>query len=180
MQRMLTRLVFAGVLAVAALAAGITQEASAEQLPQMKLTEAQVEGFIAAQKGLMALSEKLQAEGEPAPEDEAALEAKIQKDFDAVAQKHGFADFKELDDVSANISLIITSLDPETGEYVDPIEDLKKELAEVKADPKLEEAEKAQLIEELEDALKHTPSLKFEENIALVAKYRERIENALE
>lgn len=147
--------------------------AVAQDIKQMKLADKQVEGFIAAQKDLAAISSKLQAAGDkPDP----ALQAELEK----IAKKHGFSSFAELDDVAANISIVMAGLDPQTGEYTDPLEALKKELDEVKSDASIPDADKQQLVEELTDAIKTTPPLEHKENIEVVKKHREEIEKAMQ
>ena len=149
------------------------QEAPEDGLKQIKLTEAQVKGFIAAQPELTVILPKLQATGdEPAP----ALEAEL----DGLAKKHGFSDFSELDDVAANISIVMAGIDAQTGEFTEPVEAFKKELADVKADNSLPEADKKQLVEELTEAVKTTPILKHRENVELVKAHREELQKALE
>lgn len=147
--------------------------AVAQDIKQMKLTDKQVQGFVDAQKDLAAISSKLQAAGDkPDP----ALQAELEK----IAKKHGFASFAELDDVAANISIVMAGLDPQTGDYTDPLEALKKELDEVKSDTSIPDADKKQLVEELTDAIKTTPPLEHKENIDVVKKHREEIEKAMQ
>jgi len=165
-------LVGPGVLAQVA-AQESAQEPPEGGLNQIKLTEAQVKGYIAAQPELTVILPKLRATGdEPAP----ALEAEL----DGIAKKHGFADFSELDDVAANISIVMAGLDAETGEFTEPVEAFKKELAEVEADTSIPEADKKQLVEELTEAVKTTPILKHRENVELVKAHREALVKALE
>lgn len=160
-------------LVVCLFAAG-PSPASAEDFKQMQLTEEHIKGFISSQKELAEFAEKIQSA------DTAKAEEELQKELDDMAVKYGFKDFDELDDVSGNISIVMAGLDAETGDYVDPITSLKEEIEDVKADNSLEAKEKEQLLEELEEAQKTTPPLQFEENIALVSKYRAEIEKALE
>ena len=147
--------------------------ARAQDINQIKLTEKQVQGFIAAQKDLTGIANELQAAGDKP-------DAKLQAKLEEIAKKQGFANFNELDDVKDNISLVMDGLDPQSGEFSDPIEMLKKEIAEVKADASIPEKDKNQKLEELAEALKSTPPLKYAENIALIKKHREAIEKALQ
>jgi hypothetical protein len=176
--------VFAVGLAIGVSALGpgvLAQEAAQESgqqpaqdgINQIKLTEAQVKSFIAAQPDLVDVLPKLQkADDDP----DAALEA----EFDGIAKKHGFANFAELDDVAANISLVMSGLDTESGQFTDPVEALKKELEEVKADSSIPDGDKKQLVDELSEAIKTTPSLQHPENVDLVKAHRAEIEKALE
>ncbi len=167
-------------LAVAAvLSAGIllggaaVSGAMAEEMRQLKLTDAQITGFVASQKDLAGFADKLQAAGDQ-------LDPKLQGELDGIAKKHGFKDFAELDDVAANISIVMAGIDPQSGEYVDPVTSLKQELDDVKKDETIAADEKKQLIDELEEAIRSTPTLDNKDNIALVIKHREAIEKALE
>jgi hypothetical protein len=165
----------AGLSAVApdVLAQESAQKAPEDGLNQIMLTEAQVKGFIAAQPDLVDVLPKLQKSGDgPDP----ALEAEL----DGIARKHGFTGFFELDDVAANISIVMAGLDAETGEFTEPVEAFKKELEDVKADTSIPEADKKQLIKELTEAVNSTPMLKYRENVELVKAHREELVKALE
>jgi hypothetical protein len=153
--------------------ASISVVAQAQDIKQIKLTEKQVVGFVAAQKDLSALAPKIQAAGEKP-------DAALQTELEGIAKKHGFGGFSELDDVAANISIVMAGLDPQTGNFTDPIEALKKELDDVKADATIPEADKKQLVGELEEAIKTTPSLQNKENIELVKSHRADIEKSLQ
>lgn len=147
--------------------------ALAQDVKQIPLTDKQIEGFIASQKDLAAIAGKIQAAGDkPDPA--------LQKELDGIAQKHGFATFTELDDVAANISIVMAGLDPQTGNFVDPLEALKKELDDVKADASIPDADKKQLTDELNEAIKTTPPLEHRGNIEIVKKHRAEIEKALQ
>lgn len=149
------------------------QSETDEGIHQIKLTEAQVQGYIAAQPDMAAILPKLQkADDEP--------DSKMQAELDAIAKKHGFADFKELNDVATNISIVMAGFDSETGEFIEPVEALKKELEDIKGDTSIPEAEKKQLVEELSEAIKTTPVLQHRENVDLVKAHRQEIEKALE
>ena len=150
-----------------------TQGAPEDGIKQIKLTETQVKSFISAQPDLAGIAPKLQKAGD---EPDAALEAEL----DGIAKKHGFSGFNELDDVAANISIVMAGIDAETGQFTDPVEALKMELEEVKTDPSIPDDDKTQLIEELSDAIKTTPALEHLENVDLVKAHREDLEKALE
>jgi hypothetical protein len=169
--KLMRSLALAAVLALGVSASGPC--AVAQDVKQIKLTDAQVVGFIASQKDLVALSSKIQAAGD---KPDAALQAELE----AVAKKHGFASFSELDDVAANISIVMAGLDQTTGTFTDPIEALKKELEDVKADATIPEADKKQLVDELSEAIKTTPTLANKENIEIVKARRVEIEKSLQ
>ena len=147
--------------------------AAAQEVKQIKLSDAQVQSFIKAQVDLAAIASKIQAAGEkPDP----ALQAELE----TIAKQHGFADFAELDDVAANISIVMAGLDSTSGNFVDPVEALQKELEDVKKDESIPEADKKQLESELAEAIKTTPPLQHKENIDIVKTHRAEIEKALQ
>ena len=152
---------------------GVLAQDAAGDIRQFKLTSEQIKGLVAAQPDLAGLAERL----EKLPDD---TEVSVQKELNGIATKHGFKDFTELDDVSANVQIVLDGIDPETGDYADPLIDLKEELAEVRADKKLPADEKKALIEELEEAVNSIPPLKFPENVELVKSHHKLIQNALD
>jgi hypothetical protein len=147
--------------------------AATQDVKQIKLSEAQVKNFVKAQADLSAISAKLQAAGEKA-------DPELQKELEGIATKHGFSNFTELDDVAANISIVMSGLDQQSGNFTDPVEALQKELDDVKKDESIPEADKKQLVDELTEAIKTTPPVQFKENIELVKSNRADIEKALQ
>ncbi|MEQ1651899.1 MAG: hypothetical protein ABL897_05370 [Hyphomicrobium sp.] len=159
-------------LVIAALWLGLAG-AGAQEVKQIKLTDAQVTNFIKAQGDLASIASKIQAAGEkPDPA--------LQTELEGIAKKHGFADFAELDDVAANISIVMAGLDTQTGNFTDPVEALQKELEDVKKDESIPEADQKQLVDELTEAIKTTPPLQNKENIDVVKTHRADIEKALQ
>jgi hypothetical protein len=59
---------------------------------------------------------------------------KVEAQAEAVAKKNGFASLAEYDDVSMNISMIMSGIDPQTKKFTEPPEQIKKEIAALKAD----------------------------------------------
>lgn len=146
---------------------------SQDDVKQIKLTDEQVTHFIAAQSDLASIASKIQSAGDkPDP----ALQAELE----SIATKHGFTNFAELDDVAANISIVMAGLDTTTGNFVDPVDALKKERDDVQKDASIPEADKKQLLDELNEAISTTPNLKFKENVDLVKAHRAEIEKALQ
>jgi hypothetical protein len=137
---------------------------------QIKLTEKQVLGFIAAQKDMAPIMEKVQG----ATSDH--IDPKLQAQLEAVAKKNGFKDMAEYDDVAANISMVMAGIDPQTKAFTDPQVAIKKEIADVTADKSMPEQEKKQLLEELNEALKSAEPIQFPSNIELVKKYYDKID----
>lgn len=144
-----------------------------QDVKQIALTEAQVQNFVKAQADLAGIASKIQAAGE---KQDPALQAELE----GIAKKHGFASFAELDDVAANISIVMAGLDSQTGNFVDPVEALQKELEDVKKDESIPDADKKQLVEELNEAIKTTPPLQNKGNVDVVKAHRAEIEKALQ
>ncbi len=140
---------------------------------QIKLTEKQIEGFIAAQKDMGPILEKIQG----AASDQ--LPANIQADLETAAKKHGFKDFAEYDEVVGNITMVMAGIDPKTKAFTEPSVAIKKEIADVTADKSIPAADKKQMLEELNEALKSVQPIQFPGNIELVKKYYDKIDAAL-
>jgi hypothetical protein len=147
--------------------------APAQDVKQIKLTEDQVTHFISAQTDLASIASKIQAAGEkPDPV--------LQAELEGIAKKHGFSNFAELDDVAANISIVMAGLDTTSGNFVDPVDALRKERDDVQKDASVPDADKKQLIEELTEAINTTPQLQYKENVDIVKAHRAEIEKALQ
>ena len=141
------------------------------QIKQIKLTEKQVEGFIAAQKDMTAITEKMQGgvADKPDPKTQSALES--------AAKKYGFKDF---DDVGANIAMIMSGIDPQTKEFSEPQAAIKKEIEEITADKSLTAADKKQALDDLNAALKSAAPVQHASNIELIKKYFDKLDAALQ
>jgi len=144
-----------------------------EPIKQIRLTDQQLQNFISAQPDLAGLTSKLQEAGDE-------IDPALQAELDELAKKHGFASFDELDDVAANISLVMAGLDPKSGDFTEPQEALKKELEDINADTAIPEADKKLLVGELTEAIENTPKLAYPENVEIVKAHREEIEKALQ
>jgi hypothetical protein len=138
---------------------------------QIKLTEKHVEGFVAAQKGMRAVVEKMQS---AAFSDQS--NAKYQAELEAVTKSHGFKDFAEYEAVAANIWLVMAQIDPQTKMFADPQIVIKKEIEDASADKTIPDSERKQLLEELNQALKSAESIQFPSNIEVVEKYYDKID----
>jgi hypothetical protein len=163
----------AAMLAVTALAfaAGTAAaQGNSSEIKQIKLTEKQVQSFIAAQDDLNAVTAKIK-DGKPDP--------KLVAELEAAAKKHGFAGLPELDDIAANIGLVMSGFDPKTKEFSQPPEAIKKEIAAVNADKSIPEKEKKQIIDELNQALKFAKPVQFPENVELIKKYYDKLDAAM-
>lgn len=140
-----------------------------EELKQIELSDAQVSGFISAQKDLQPLSAKL-LEGGDKPDD--ALKGEL----DGIAKKHGFQSFMDMETVGANISLVLDGLDRKTGNYTDPVEKMKQELENIKGDASIPDDDKKLVVEDLNQEIKAAKPLQFASNIEVVKKYQPELE----
>jgi hypothetical protein len=141
---------------------------------QVQLTEKQVEGFIAAQKDMESVAEKMQGGVTDKPD------PKIQAELENIAKQHGFANFAEYDDVAATISNIMAGIDPLTKVFTDPRVAINKEIEEVKADKSIPDSEKKQMLDELNEALKAAQPIQHQGNIELVTKYFDKLDAVLQ
>ena len=149
--------------------AATAQEAEFEQV---KLTDAQVSNFLKANSELQNLLEKIEKAGEnPDP----ALVSQLEE----LARKYGFQSFDDLDTVVSNISFVISGFDQESGQFSEPKEAMAEEIKALKSDTSIPEKERNALIQELEEAVKNTPKVAHQENVALVKKYFKELDNAL-
>jgi hypothetical protein len=140
---------------------------------QIPLTAKHVEGFIAAQKDMATVAEKMQGNSDkPDPS--------VQAELESIAKKHGFASFAEYDDVAANISMVMAGIDPQSRAFTEPKVAIQKEIDEVKGDTTIPEKEKKQMLEELAEALKTAQPIQHPENVELVKKYWEKIDAVLQ
>jgi hypothetical protein len=146
--------------------------AEAPQIKQVKLTEKQVQQVLAAQKAMDALTDKLPEDGKPDP--------KLLAQLEGVAKKNGFATYAEYGDVVDNITLVLSGIDPKTKAFTQPPEVLKQQLAALQADTKMPAKDKQAALDDLNAALKATPTVQFPENVALVTKYYDKLAAALQ
>lgn len=167
-----------GLLLVLAASAPVDR-ASAQAPPpdaikQIKLTEAQINGFIKSQPEMAKISEKMQGSTTDTPD------PAVQAELETVAKANGFKDFAEYDDVYANISMVMQGIDPVSGNYTDPVASIKKEIDDVTADTSIVEKDKKQMLEELGEALKNTHPVQFPENIELIKKRHVELDKVLQ
>jgi hypothetical protein len=141
-------------------------------LKQMALTEKQIQGVLAAQKDMDAITAKLPEDAKPDP--------KVTAQLDAVAKKNGFASYDEYNDVIDNISLVLGGFDPATKKYVGSEAVLKAQIAQVEADKKMPAKDKKDALADLNEALKASaPAIENKGNIDLVGKYYDKLADAL-
>jgi hypothetical protein len=162
-----TRLGCLSVLFSALLAAGFGHgAASAQEVKQIKLTDQHIQSFMVAYEDIAKVYDGADSD-KPDPKAEAQAAA--------VAKKHGFASLAQYEDVSMNISMIMSGIDPQTKKFTEPPEQIKNEIAALKADKSISEAEKKEDLTQLEAELKNARPIQFKENIALVLKYFDQL-----
>lgn len=151
------------------------QQAAPAQEPSLKqivLTDQQLDGVLAAQKDMDAITAKL-------PEN-TAPDAKVIAQLDGVAKKHGFASYDDYNNVVDNISLVLGGFDPTTKKYVGAEAVIKSQIAQVDADKKMPAKDKKEALDELNQALKTpAPAIENKANIDLVGKYYDKLVAAL-
>jgi len=146
--------------------------AQAPSLKQIALTDKQLDGVLAAQKDMDAITEKMS--------DNAAPDQKVVAQLEAVAKKHGFASYDEYNNVVDNISLVLGGFDPATKKYVGTEAVIKAQIAQVQADKKMPAKDKKEALDELNEALKTpSPAIENKGNIDLVGKYYDKLVAAL-
>jgi hypothetical protein len=146
--------------------------AQAPELKQIALTDKQLDGVLAAQKDMDAITEKL-------PEN-TAPDQKVIGQLEAVAKKNGFAGYDDYNNVVDNISLVLGGFDPTTKKYVGTEAVIKAQIAQVQADKKMPAKDKKEALDELNEALKTpAPQIENKANIDLVGKYYDKLVAAL-
>src|SRR5438046_7252775 len=138
---------------------------TAQEVKEIKLTDKHIQSFMSAYKSIAKLYENATPEPDP----------KVEAQAEAVAKKNSFASLDEFDDVSFNVSMIMSGIDPQTKKFTEPPEQIKREIAALKADKTVPEAEKKDELAELEAALNAAKPIQFKENIALVLKYYDKL-----
>jgi hypothetical protein len=154
---------FSALLALALFGPGA---ATAQEVKQIKLTEKHIQGFMAAYEDMAKLYESANPD-KPDP--------KVEAQATVVAKKNGFANLAQYDDVLTNITMIMSGIDAQTKKFTEPPEQIKNEIAALKADKSVPEAEKKEGLAQLEAALKIAKPIQFKENIALVLKYFDQL-----
>src|SRR5438132_7136319 len=154
---------FSALLALALFDPGA---ATAQEVKQIKLTEKNIQGFMAAYDDIA----KLYDGANPDKRD-----PKVDAQAAVVAKKNGFASLAQYEDVSTNITMIMFGIDPQTKKFTEPPEQIKNVIAALKSDKSVPEPEKKEGLAQLEAALKIAKPIQFKENIALVLKYFDQL-----
>ena len=149
------------------------QTAPAPQLAvkQIALTDKQIEDVLAAQKDMDAITAKLA--------DNATLDPRITAQLEDVTRKNGFASYDEYSNVVDNISIVLAGFDPATKQYVGTDVVIKAQIAKVESDKKMSPNDRKEALAELNDALKSPVPIENKGNIDLVAKYYDKLADAL-
>jgi vancomycin resistance protein YoaR len=147
----------AGAAVVWPLAASAQRRTRVTRVKQIRLTERQIQGFIAAHKEM--------EDGDP----------RLETEFESVAKKNGFKDFAEYDEVAANILMVFAGIDPQSKQYTDPQTAMKKKIAEIIADKTTSKTEKEELLNEFKKRLNAAQPIQYPSNIELVKKYYDQI-----
>src|SRR5258708_33823737 len=145
---------------------------AAPALKQIVLTENQIEGVLAAQKDMDAITAKLADNAKPDPRIIAQLEG--------VAKKNGFASYAEYNNIVDNISMVLAGFDPATKQYVGTETVIKAQIARPEADKKMSPNDKKKALPDPNDALRSpAPPTENKGNIDLVGKYYDKLADAL-
>src|ERR1700687_4112961 len=139
---------------------------------QMALTDKQIEGWLAAQRDMDAITAKLPDNAKPDP--------KVTAQLEGVAKKNGFAGYDEYNNIIDNISIVLAGFDPATKKYVGTETVIKAQIAQVQADKKMSPKDKKEALADLNEALKApAPPIENKGTIDLVAKYYDKLADAL-
>jgi hypothetical protein len=164
---------FAAVSGTAALAQAKQAAQPAPTPPPLKqiaLTDKQIEGVLASQKELDAITEKLPDDAMDKPD------PKVTAQLDAAVKKYGFADYAEYNVVIDNVSLVMGGFDPQTKKYVGNDAVLKQQIAAVQADKKMSAKDKKDALADLNEALKApAPEIENKGNIDVVGKFYDKL-----
>src|SRR5436190_19893319 len=77
------------------------------RVKQIRVTERQIQRFIAAQKDMAVVAEFDQRD------------PRLQTESESVAKENGFKDFAEYDEVAANILMVFAGIDPQSKQHPD-------------------------------------------------------------
>jgi hypothetical protein len=160
------------IVAMAVVFASFPTSAPAKvAVTQIKLKEKHVEAFIAAQKDMSAVVQKMM----PGAVFSKSANARYGAELKAVANKHGFKNFAEYEAVAASISLVMAGIDSQTKTFTDPPTAIQQELEDVAVAKNIPNSEKKKLLRSLTLALRAARPIQFPTNIELVQKYYDQI-----
>jgi hypothetical protein len=139
---------------------------AAQEVKHIKLTEKHMQGFIVVSEHMAQLYH-----GENLDRPDPKLEVQAE----ALVKKNGFASLAEYDDVTVNIAMIMSGIDQQTKKFTEPLDQIKKDIASIKANKSIPEAQKREDLAQLGAALKDAKPIQFKENIAMVLKYFDQL-----
>jgi len=139
---------------------------------QIKLTEKHVEGFIAAQKDMSVVVEKMM----PGAVFSNSADARYEAELKTITKKHGFKNIAEYEAVAASISLVMAAIDSQTKVFTDSPTAIRQELEDVTAAKNIPKSEKKKLLRSLTLALRAARPIQFPTNVELVQKYYDKID----
>jgi hypothetical protein len=140
--------------------------AVAQEVKQIKLTEKHMQGFIVVSEHMAQLYDGTNPD-RPDP--------KLEAQAEVLVKKNGFASLAEYDDVTVNIAMIMSGIDQQTKKFTEPLDQIKKDIASIKANKSIPEAQKRENLAQLGAALKDAKPIQFKENIAMVLKYFDQL-----
>ncbi len=100
-------------------------------------------------------------------------------ELETIAKKHGFASFAEFEDVGANITLVLDGLDRNSGQYTDPIDKMKAELADIEKDSTIPDEDKKLAIDDLKQEIAVAKPLEFKGNVEVVRTHQAALEKLM-
>lgn len=150
-------------------AAPAPQQQELPPMKQIELSDKQIQSLLAAQKDMDAITDKLPENSGDKPD------PKLQGQLDEIARKNGFAGYAEYSDVVANVSLVLSGIDPKTKAFTEPPIVLKKQIDEVNADKTMPAKDKQDALADMNEALKYTPNVQYPGNVTLVTKYYDKL-----
>jgi hypothetical protein len=160
------------IIAAALLLSDVPAQAQAQASEtQINLTAKQVEAFIAVQKAMAQVVEKMAGQAFSKRE-HAAYQAQLK----ARATRHGFKNLAEYQAVAEAISSIVAGIDPQTKLFTDPDLAIQEELERLIADRTTSESEKQKTREDLNVALRSAQSRQSSNNVELVQKYYDKFD----
>ena len=143
-----------------------------DAVTQIKLTEKHVEGFVAAQKDMSAVVEKMM----PGAVFSNSANARYEAELKTITKKHGFTNIAEYEAVAASICLVMAAIDSQTKVFTDPPTAIRQELEDVTAAKNIPKSEKKKLLRSLTLALRAARPIQFPTNVELVQKYYDKID----
>ena len=139
-----------------------------DALAQIKLSARMLDQFIGCQTTIKPLMDQV-------PEDQEEPDAKTLADLDKTAKACGFKDFAGYQSVGNSIIVVLDGFDPDTKNYVGKELLIKSAIDEVKKDTTMKASERKAALRELNAELAEVQPVEFTENIALIAKYYDRL-----